>query len=161
MTRESCEQEPPAEFDVDGMLGRLAKWLRILGFDAEYPVPGPRPGRIYLTGKKSCCVPEGIRIVSGDLMEQLEQVFEETGICADPALFLCRCIACNVQVRSISKEDVVGRVPSRVLDMIDEFRQCASCGRIYWEGTHPVRMKLRLKAGGLDLFPAEDDPTTP
>lgn len=158
--RKSCELEPPTEFDVDGMLGRLAKWLRILGFDAEYPVPGPRPGRIYLTGKKLCCGPESIQIVSGDVMEQIEQVFEEAGIGLDPDLFLCRCLACNVPVRSVSKEDVVGRVPSRVLDMTDEFRQCSRCGRIYWEGTHPVRMKLRLRAGGLDLFPAEDDHIT-
>jgi uncharacterized protein with PIN domain len=157
MTEEPCDQAPPAEFDLDGMLGRLAKWLRILGFDAEYPVPRPRPGRIYLTARKSCSGPESIQIVSGDLPEQMRQVFEESGIAPSPDLFLCRCLACNEQVRPIRKEDVVGRAPARVLDLTDKFRECARCGRIYWEGTHPVRMKRRLKAWGLDLIRAEAD----
>lgn len=147
--RQLRERESREAFDVDGMLGRLAKWLRILGFDAEYPVVRPRAGRVFLTRKKSCA--SAIRVSSDDPLEQMKQVFEEVGVKPDPDLFLSRCLVCNEAVRAIGPDQVRDRVPPGVLAMTERFNECPRCGRIYWEGTHHARIKMRLDGAGIEM----------
>ncbi len=159
-------------FCVDGMLGRLAKWLRILGFDAEYPCASPSGGRIFVTMRqigvrsavgvhragtesaelRSGLLPSaGIRVTSVKTMHQLRQILDDAGIRPDPRLFLSRCLVCNVSVGCVGPDEVIGRVPDRVLELTKDFTRCPQCGRVYWMGTHQLRMWRKLEEEGIVL----------
>lgn len=132
-------------FDVDGMLGHVAKWLRVLGWDAAYPCEKPRPGRWFVTASKRL-KGAGIIVVSAEKgFEQLREILEQTGVRVDPALIFSRCIVCNTSVREISRELVAERVPHAIYQMVSSFCYCDGCGRIYWEGSHLTRVQKRLK----------------
>lgn len=156
-TEASCVRDYEVRFDVDGMLGRLAKWLRILGLDAQYPVKAPRPGRIFLTAKKRSWGPAIIFIESDSLMEQVRQTLLEADIRPNPEHFLSRCLVCNARVRAISPRDAEGRVPAGILDRDYLLNECPQCGRVYWEGSHRSRIEQSLRAAGLDVALPEED----
>jgi uncharacterized protein len=134
-----------ASLDVDGMLGRLAKWLRVVGFDAAFPRSRPSEGRLFVTARKSVTYAGAIVVSGEDPAHQLRQVLEQAGIRPDPSFFLSRCLICNVPVREVQREDVAGKVPDGVFQRSRSFRECPECGRIYWEGSHAERMKKRLQ----------------
>lgn len=141
----SVKMSPSASFDVDGTLGRLAKWLRILGFDATYPRSRPSAGRLFVTAGRSAPHARAIIVSGDDPLEQLKQVLEQAGVRPDPALFLARCLICNVPVRDVKLEDVAGKVPDGIFRGSESFHECPKCGRIYWEGSHAERIKKRLQ----------------
>ena len=150
-TRGSSTGQPC--FDVDGMLGRLAKWLRILGFDAAYPRTAPGEGRYFVTAQKRAEVGQTIVVSSDDHMEQLKQVLTAIDVRPDPSLFFSRCLICNAPVVEISKADAAGRVPEEILGSRLEFHECPQCRRVYWEGSHLSRIIRRLESAGLSLRP--------
>ena len=141
----SAQPIPSASLDVDGMLGRLAKWLRILGFDTAFPRSRPSAGRLFVTARRSVTYAGAIVVSGEDPFDQLRQVLEQAGICRDPRLFLSRCLICNVPVREVQREDVAGKVPDGVFQKSRSFHECPECGRIYWEGSHADRIKKRLQ----------------
>ena len=132
-------------FDVDGMLAGLAKWLRILGFDAAHPCSMPSEGRVFVTRKTSINHPDAIIITEDRPLEQLIQVLEQTRIVPDPELLMSRCLVCNHPVEEISRDKVEGRVPHRVFETKQAFHHCVRCGRLYWDGGHVERIKQRLE----------------
>jgi|WetSurSiteA1Bulk_404760.scaffolds.fasta_scaffold124652_1 uncharacterized protein len=136
---------PSASLDVDGMLGRLAKWLRILGFDAAFPRSRPSEGRLFITARRSAPYAGAIVVSGDDPSDQLRQVLKQAGIRPDPRLFLSRCLICNLPVRAVRREDVAGKVPDRILEKTALFHECPECGRIYWEGSQAERIKKRLQ----------------
>ncbi|MEJ2715888.1 MAG: Mut7-C RNAse domain-containing protein [Deltaproteobacteria bacterium] len=138
-------EEGDPSFDVDGMLGRLAKWLRIMGFDAAFPRSAPSEGRVFVTMKKDVRRPGSVSITKIGPMDQLAEFLEQTGIDPNPARVLSRCLVCNVPVGETTRERAAGRVPDRVLRTSSSFNECPRCGRIYWEGTHGERIRKRLK----------------
>ena len=140
-------------FDVDGMLGRLAKWLRILGFDAAYPRTAPGEGRYFVTAKEWTGGGQTIVVSGADPPEQLKQVLAEIDVRPDPSLFFSRCLICNVPVVEIPKAAAAGRVPEEILDSGTEFNECPRCKRVYWVGSHPGRIIRRLESAGLSLRP--------
>jgi hypothetical protein len=136
-------------FVVDAMLGRLARWLRLLGYDALYdPAADDRAlarcsaasGRILLTRDRGLLarrlVTRGLLIDDDHLAGQLRQVATEYGIALDPARCFTRCLACNAETREADGEDVAGRVPPYVLRTQQHFRSCPGCSRVYWAGSH-------------------------
>jgi uncharacterized protein len=131
-------------FEVDGMLGGLAKWLRILGFDAVYPSPTASGTRLFVTMKKKAVFGRVSRIQSGKPLRQLSELLEHIQIRPDPDLLLTRCLECNVLVRPVHKERVRGRVPDRISEAHQSFNECPDCGRIYWEGSHVSRIRKSL-----------------
>jgi len=142
----------PAEsvrFDIDASLGRLAKWLRILGFDAAYPCREPSTGRFFVTSRESTGRLRTITIQSGDVLEQVKRVLDEIAVAPDPDLFFSRCLLCNLPVRPVSREHVAGRVPGSITEVVSEFNECPGCGRVYWQGSHSGRIKARLKEAGI------------
>lgn len=143
--------ESPESFDVDGMLGKLAKWLRVLGFDAEFPRNAPSQGRHFVTGTRRARHPGAIVVDSSDCVEQLLSVLKQVGLPPEPELFLSRCLLCNVPVCDVSRESVRGVVPSAVFARGSGFRRCPKCGRVYWDGSHGERIKERLREGGVAL----------
>jgi uncharacterized protein with PIN domain len=133
-------------FLADEMLGTLAKWLRMMGYDTEYARDLPdgevlklagAEDRVILTRDKQLAGRAGGRgllITSEVLDEQLEQVASAFEMM--DAGTMTRCTVCNGELERVGKDAVAGRVPERVLEIRDEFYVCPRCGQIYWKGTH-------------------------
>jgi len=143
------------KFIADVMLGRLAKHLRLLGLDVLYDRTlsdneiirlSLEQDRIILTRDtglaKRPLAAVHLFITSDRVREQLNQVLASV----DPKTAihpLTRCAVCNEPLTPINKEDIINRVPPYVYEKYGRFLQCARCGRIYWQGTHVRKMKLR------------------
>jgi len=140
-------------FVVDSSAGRLAKYLRALGFDTELArrvvdagllAEAERQGRILLTRKRNFgySKPAFCRILaSEEPREQLKQVLQEFP--ARPVRF-GRCLVCNCILERVERSSARGRVPPYVFQTQKSFSHCPGCGRYYWEGTHWRRMNAFL-----------------
>jgi nucleoside-triphosphatase len=143
-----CDEAAVPKFILDAMLGRLAKSLRMLGYDASYDagiddaslkLSALREARILLTRDReiaSAALPVRVVLIESDHHEeQLRQVVEEVGLSAPCALFT-RCLICNVPVDDAPRSDVEGSVPPYVFATQERFARCPRCGRVYWPATH-------------------------
>jgi uncharacterized protein len=155
MGAEKSDMEP--RFLLDRNLVKLAKWLRILGYDAsvgnektdmQFMRRAEKEKRIALVHKKRLIEPRHIApvfVVEVDcLPDQLAQILFQLGIQPDPSKWMTRCLLCNVLLIPVAKEDVREAVPDYVQEKYDDFRRCPSCGRIYWPGTHVNNIQKAL-----------------
>ena len=109
-------------FFADSMLGRLAKWLRILGYDAQYG--RARPG-------------EALPVQEGWIRPDPERTFR-------------RCPVCNRLLEKADPASARDRVPDYVFHRhAPGFRRCPACDRYYWHGSHRERMRAQLEAWGI------------
>ncbi len=148
------------QFAADRMLGRLARWLRVLGQDVIYGrhlsgyglIRAARAeNRLILTrdrGLKQKQPPKFIFIDSNDYREQLRQVIRECGLRAGDALFT-RCLECNAVLQPKSKESVESLVPPYVFSTQEKFYWCPQCRRLYWPATHHQKMVEELRIIGV------------
>jgi uncharacterized protein with PIN domain len=145
--------DQPLRLLADGMLGKLAKWLRLLGYDTVYDNAEDHElarraraeGRVLLTRDHGLAGRRGLRtllIRSEALEEQVREVQDALG--PPPDLALSRCAVCNTALESISSEEAADRVPPYVLRTQTDFRRCPGCGRVYWPGTHVDEMQNRM-----------------
>lgn len=130
---------------ADAMLGKLARWLRVIGFDTRY-MQGEDAAiahcaraerRVLLTRDHELAQRQGLQtiLVRAEMLEaQLSEVIAVLGI-PSPEVS-ARCMHCNVPLVTIPKKDARERVPAYVLRTHEAFQQCRKCGRIYWKGTH-------------------------
>lgn len=145
------------KFLVDSMAGKLARWLRILGFDARYERSGDpkslieiaeEEGRIILTRNgafRKYIGTANIFFLSSEIPElQLREVMDHFKL-KDKVNPFTRCVECNVPLLQVSREDVKGKVPFFVYKTRHEFSRCPSCNRIYWRGTHVEAMERWIK----------------
>ena len=151
-------------FAVEKTLGRLTKWLRLLGFDTRY--------ESELTGKKFIDTLETDRILltrtrriqnqlesrklifveSDHLAQQLNQIFRELGLKASQTRPFSRCLQCNVPIISVEKASIRGRVPDYIFEIHDRFQKCPECNRIFWRGSHTRRSFEKIQQVlGLEL----------
>lgn len=154
------EPHDSARFVADKMLGRLARWLRVLGYDVLY---GPnfsgrglaeaarRDRRVVLTRDRrwlrDADRPPLVFVAADGFRDQLRQVVGELGL--DPwASLFTRCADCNAEVEDVDREAARGRVPPFVLDTQPSFRRCRGCGHLYWSATHVARVHAELEAMG-------------
>lgn len=133
-------------FVADVMLGKLAKWLRILGYDTLYDKEAndrelielaTREKRILLTSDRELLRNRKAKkffVSSERWQDQLREVMAKFGFKRD-ALFT-RCVGCNSLLEFISKERAKGRVPAYIYETQAEFVWCPICRKIYWAGTH-------------------------
>jgi len=140
---------------LDGMLGRLARWLRLLGYDAAYDREASdhalvrrarAESRVLLTRDRRLAARQGVQallIISEHLDEQVHQVRQALGPPPDPPL--SRCPACNTPLLPTAREAVRDRVPPYVWRRQREFRLCPGCHRVYWPGTHVERIQATLE----------------
>jgi len=129
-------------------LGRLVKWLRILGFDTEYfkednysklKISALRDQRVILTKNTRLSQPRGIKLVQikSDLLnEQLRELFQELDIKPDKNLMFSRCTLCNIELEPVEKDKIKHKVPEFVFNTQQDFIVCPVCQRVYWAGTH-------------------------
>ena len=155
--------DKPLQLLADGMLGRLAKWLRLLGYDTAYDNAATDPelarraraeGRVLLTRDHELAARRGLRtllICSQVLEEQIREVRASLGPPPQPAL--SRCAVCNSVLDPVSPNQVAQRVPPYVLRTQTEFRRCPGCGRVYWPGSHLQAMRAQVD----EFTPQEPD----
>ena len=138
-------------FFADHSLGKLAKWLRILGYDAKYchdpgcsqPIDGKFDrGRVFLTRSKKVPLDQATRFIhidSDHVFEQLKEIIRCLGIVPSRIRPFTRCICCNKVLQQIDKFAIRGMIPDYPWETHDRFHQCPTCRRIYWPGTHMRR----------------------
>lgn len=129
-------------------LGRLCKWLRILGYDCEYfaednltslTIKSLQEDRVILTRNVRLSERAGFKVahIKNDLVkEQLKQVLNELKLKIDEEEMFTRCVICNLLLEEIKKEEAEDKVPPFVYKAHDNFVRCPKCKRVYWHGTH-------------------------
>lgn len=137
-------------FICDIMLGRLSRYLRMLGLDAPC-VKGPVFSEIFecggeppyfFTKRQKCPTYERtVRIRSDRVMEQLEEIRDMIAPYINPGNIMSRCIECNVPLVAAAREDVEHHVPEYTYHHYAVFKQCPSCKKVYWDGSHTGKMK--------------------
>ena len=147
------------KFLCDRMLGTLAKWLRIFGFDTSFADSNMEDEkllrqtkdeeRILITRDKNLTFAakrENIKVIeisSTNLDEQLKQVLKNVKI--DEKMFLSRCILCNNLVEETAKKNVKKNVPERVFEENEKFWYCKNCDKVYWGGSHFENMMQKIR----------------
>jgi uncharacterized protein with PIN domain len=146
----------PPRFQVDAMLGGLARWLRVLGYDAAWEAEiadpelvrrGVEEGRWILTRDRRLAEEwwvEGMVLPgSDDPLAQLREVAEAVEL--STAGIFTRCLRCNVPLRALPPEQAGARVPPAVRARGGPLAECPACARAYWEGSHTARMRREVE----------------
>jgi uncharacterized protein len=142
-----------SKFVLDVHLGKLAAYLRMLGFDALYQSCFTDPElvrisseqhRILLTRDRGLlmhsAVTHGYWLRETDSRRQLAEIVMRFDLKGSMRPFT-RCMACNGVLRTIAKQEVLHFLPPRTAELHDDFRQCERCHRVYWKGSHYHRMQ--------------------
>jgi uncharacterized protein with PIN domain len=136
-------------FVCDVMLGKLAKYLRILGFDAVYlknlqaleRYKQEDDPRYFLTRRRRPVTYDRTMYIRAETVrKQLTELKSTIRPAIDPQKILTRCINCNVPLVDAEKGAIEHRVPEFVFHSYSSFKACPSCSHIYWQGTHTVHM---------------------
>ncbi|MFC1704408.1 Mut7-C RNAse domain-containing protein [Candidatus Omnitrophota bacterium] len=136
------------KFILTRELGRLAKWLRILGYDTEYfrednysklKICALREERTIITRNHRLGQPRGIPLVMIEhdlLKDQIQQIMQELHLESSAEGMFSLCTICNKALVAIKKAVIKDKVPEYVFQTQEKFLICPSCKRIYWAGTH-------------------------
>ena len=153
------------KFILDVHLGKLAKTLRMLGFDCFYEneqsdqaiaARAEKENRIVLTRDVGLLKYKAIRwgywLRSQNPTEQLEEVIRHFKL-QDSYKPFSRCLACNGLIEEVAKESVLDYIPPRTKEYFHDFFQCLSCKKVYWKGSHYERMQALLERIASDERP--------
>ena len=147
------------KFIVDVNVGRLATWLRIMGYDAAFPRSASdnelvrlalKQDRMLITRDSDFLLRRSVRlgqlrmlyVVADDLRGQLRQLIRELNLNLDSGF--SRCLRCNEPLAPVDKGAVADQIPDYVARTQTAFSQCFSCLRVYWPGTHWSNMISEL-----------------
>jgi uncharacterized protein with PIN domain len=148
------------KFIVDGMLGKLTRWLRMLGQDVKYSTQldddelvamAEKEHRILLTRdtdlyKRASAKGVGAFYVAGKTeAEKLAELAERFGISLTIDLSRSRCPRCNAKILLTPKEKIAGKVEKNTFSFYSEFWECPSCGHVYWQGAHWKGIRATLE----------------
>ena len=153
---EGLQQRRVTKFVADGHLGKLARDLRLLGFDVAYD---PKADDLSLAG--SCSddralltrdrrllmhkiVRHGYCPRSAEPDEQIIEVIRRFAL-AELVAPYSRCVRCNGLLESVNKADVIEQLEPLTKTYYSDFRRCADCGQVYWSGSHFGKLEARLK----------------
>jgi uncharacterized protein with PIN domain len=147
------------KFIADRMLGKLAKELRMLGYDTvyyrgedAYPLIklGREEGRLILTRGTRLAPqrPEDriVRITEDKPSLQLRELIQRKIISLIEEPLFSRCLECNTLLNEIPREEAEGKVPDFIFYQQREFFRCPQCSRVYWQGSHQDHMRKRSKS---------------
>jgi uncharacterized protein with PIN domain len=144
-------------FAAERTLGRLTKWLRLLGFDTQYEgdladkkfIDTLENDRILLTRtqriRNQFASRRMIFVESDHLEQQLKQIFRELGLKADQTKPFSRCLQCNVPIVAVAKSCLWGHIPDYIFETHDHFNQCPQCNRVFWPGSHTRRSLVKIR----------------
>ena len=145
------------QFIADINLGKIAKYMRVLGFDLYFD-PGLSPNeiieisnrykRIILTTSRKLlkfkAVSHGIFVRPGTTVQQIKRIIDTLDI-RDRVDPFTRCLRCNARLEAVSKERILNRIPPKTREFCDVYVLCRFCDKIYWEGTHRFQMQKVVK----------------
>ena len=152
-------------FVADSMVGKLAKWLRVLGYDTHYqPHYSPeaidafvRDGRILLTRHKRRAekLDNAAVLISGNhVSEQLMELKRELHLEPARSVWFSRCLICNAILRKARERAGDDKIPEYVLyQNRTNISFCPLCGRYFWPGSHRARMEKQLREWGFSFKP--------
>jgi hypothetical protein len=158
-----AEGEARAEprFLADVHLGRLVRYLRLLGFDTSYSTRAgdrelaarsAREERILLTRDRGllfrACVRDGYYVRASDAREQVQEVARRY-LLRDKVRPFVRCLRCNGELARVEKSEVLARIPPKTRAWLDEYWRCPDCDQLFWPGSHHARMLEFLERSGL------------
>ncbi len=147
-------------FLIDGMLGSLARWLRIAGFDSVYHIDkdddaliqDAKDSRRVLLSRDKVMIQRAVKmgvdavfVSSENIREQLAQIKESLGMTLNPSL--SRCPLCNGELSPKTKDEVRGDVPESSLNAFEEFWMCDLCKKVYWKGSHWAKILATIGEG--------------
>jgi len=146
------EVDSELKFIADEMLGKLARWLRAVGYDTVYFAgegdsalvqQALQEDRIILTRDSHLVERKLARktllVKHDEPRKQLKQVISDLKLDVENGLFT-RCLVCNRELLSVKKENVRDRVPAYTYSTQSKFYECPNCGRVFWPGTHKDSM---------------------
>lgn len=148
------------KFIVDTMLGNIARWLRILGYDTLYRRNykdweiikiAKKEDRIIITrdrGLHNRALNNGLKsiyLIVDNMAERLAYIALLTGIRLYVDLEKSKCPICNGELRKVSKEKIKDKIPPRVYRYYNDFWICTRCGKTYWIGGHWVKIEEILQ----------------
>jgi uncharacterized protein with PIN domain len=144
------------KFIIDVNLGKLARYLRMLGFDTLYDQTysdqeiirlSAQEKRIILTRDKNLLkhktVTHGFWIRATNRLEQLQEIVNRIDLISQFSPFT-RCMDCNGSLNSVDKKRIVKSIPPKTSKYYSEFYQCRNCQKIYWPGTHYQDMLKKI-----------------
>lgn len=147
-------KEYPQRFVLDVHLGKLANFLRMLGFDTLYrnhaddeelAEISSRENRILLSRDrglfKRSIVIYGYYVRATDPQKQLEEVLRRFNF-TDKIQPFRLCINCNTPLEPVEKEKIIDLIPPKAKERYDHFSMCSSCNQIFWKGTHYEKMQI-------------------
>lgn len=157
------DRERERRFIADAMLGRAARWLRVLGFDTMYDPALDDPELVSIASMErrallsrdrrlieSSGLTDALLIRSQRPFEQLREIVQQYGIDLERELFT-RCLICNEVLVEPPRETLESFMPEGARALEGPVRKCPACGRIYWPGSHTRRMRAvigRVKSEG-------------
>lgn len=146
------------KFLADSSLGRLSRWLRILGHDTAYwrgdadrgfLRMAEKEGRVALTRRRDVLDrqhPGTVLFVENDRVEeQIVEVVTRLDLPLRPETFFTICLECNVPLVEATRDEVRQGIPDYVYRTQQTFRRCPGCERVYWPGTHRARAMAVLR----------------
>jgi len=142
-------------FAADAMLGRLSKWLRVMGYNTHY-----QP--FYKEGEFDCLIRDGhlllsrnrqvidkytpsLLIESEQIRTQLQEINQKGYLSDNRPQWFTRCLVCNILLEKVSREDAKTHIPEYIFSQNNSgIQHCPSCGRYFWPGSHKTRMMSQL-----------------
>ncbi len=143
-------------FLCDAMLGSLARWLRLCGYDCLYLGTEPEDAELariarledrwLLTRDRELAAagPKTQMVDAGILEAQLAEVLSRHSLPEPQDLEDSRCSDCNGLLEEVTAAEVAAAVPPYVLESAERFRRCSGCARVYWPGTHGEQIHIRF-----------------
>lgn len=147
-------------FLTDGMLGKLTRWLRMLGQDVEYTnsmvddaliQKAKKTNRILLTRdlqlfqRAIAQGTEAFLVETTNEAENLARLAKRFVFKLEIDLKISRCPKCNTLIRSVSRDQVIDKIPQTTSTYYNEFWECPNCKQIYWQGAHWKRIEKTLR----------------
>ena len=148
------------KFLTDGMLGKLTRWLRMLGYDVEYSksldddqliASAKEERRVLLTRdlklyQRATSRGTDAFLVEGNTEdEKLAELARRFNLKLEINVATSYCPKCNARIKLVSKDEVADHVPKTTYTYYNEFWKCPRCGQIYWQGAHWKRIDATLK----------------
>ena len=145
------------------MLGKVARWLVLMGYDASFVGADGRAdaellkkaqgeSRVFLTRDTRIPPVQGLHMImirEQDFEWQLKRIFKTLGLRPEKSRLFTRCTWCNKALELVPKEEALPLVPPLVRELKTDFWRCPGCKRMYWSGSHTERTVAKLERMGL------------